>query len=346
MVLGFMVTGFFTSQAASFEKATYSDRLRLPFRDDRLGISRSVTVDPVTAEIFVTDWRYRRIVIFDKDLLFRYMMAGDRFSTSPNEVAIDPEEYLIVLPSAGDTLSYLDFDGAPIGQLPLKGLPEDLVATPRLVSVALSPDGETVYTLDGNNKIVWIAGRDGTIRHYIDMGAGLDEQDFRDFIFGHVDVYGQTLIVTVPTSGVVKLFDLEGGSPRFVGLQGTAPCQTAFPVAGALDAEGRVLVLDNQRALVSVWQVEGNKCLGEFAGFGGGPGGLYRPLDLALDAQGRVFISQGYQGRVQVYQHDSPAAGTTLEEEAPPAKAPAREPSVEQATPQKPEPESSQDSGN
>jgi hypothetical protein len=298
------------SQSPSFEPAAYSTRLRLPFRNDRLGISRGVTADPVTGEIFISDWRYGRIVIFDDRLLFRYIMAGDRFTTSPNEVAIDPEGFLLVLPSDGKSLIYLDFDGAYLGELKLKDLPPDLRREPRLVSVALSPDGKTIYTLDGNNQRVWLAGRDGSIIHSVDLGAELDDQEQRDFIFGHVDAYDRTLMVAVPTDGLILLFDLEGQPLGFVGRKGTASCQTAFPKAAALDAEGRVLILDNQRALVSVWQVEGNKCLGQFAGFGGAPGALYRPLDMTLDAKGRVFISQGYEGRVQVYQHNSPAAGS------------------------------------
>jgi sugar lactone lactonase YvrE len=321
------------SQAGGFQRATYTDRLRLPFRGDRLGITRSVTVDPVTAEIFVTDWRNGRIVIFDDRLLFRYIMAGDRFSSSPNEVAVDAEGFLVVLPSAGKSLVYLDFDGAYLGDLTLRNLPQDLAREPHLVSVALSPDGKTVYVLDGNNQRVWFVQRDGRVRHSINLGAGLDEQALRDFIFGHVDVYDETLLVSVATQGRVHLFDLEGQPQGQVGLQGTAPCQSAFPVAAALDANGRVLLLDQQRALVTVWQVEGNRCLGEFSGFGGSPGRLYRPLDLALDAQGRVFISQGFEGRVQVYQHDSPAAGTQTEPD------PAPQPPPEPETPPVPTPD-------
>jgi DNA-binding beta-propeller fold protein YncE len=321
-----LAAGMNWAAAAAVDKATYADRLRLPYRDDRLGISRSVTVDRMTGEIFVCDWRYERIVIFDDRLLFRHIMSGDRFSSSPNEVAVDPEGFLLVLPSTGAPLRYLDFDGAYLGELNLLDLPPNLHAEPRLVSIALSPDGKTVYALDGNNQRVWLAGRDGRVRHSIDLGSGLTKQERQDFIFGHVDVYDRTLIVAVPTNGEVLLFDLEGQPEGSIGLAGTTPCQTAFPVAAALDSEGRLLVLDNQRAVVTVWRVEGNECLTEFAGFGNAPGGLYRPLDLALDAQGRVFISQGFEGRVQVYQHSSPAAGTKTEPE--PVLHPAPEPEL------------------
>ena len=90
----------------------------------------------------------------------------------------------------------------------------------------------------------------------------------------------------------------------------SAPCQTAFPVAAALGADGTVVVLDWQRMLFMLWDPRTNRCLGETSGIGNAPGWLYQPSDLALDAEGRLYVSQGFEGRVQVFAGAAPAAGT------------------------------------
>ena len=116
-----------------------------------------------------------------------------------------------------------------------------------------------------------------------------------------MDVYGDTGLVADSTYGRILLFgpDLE---PRgWFGFKGTARCQIGWPMAAALNADGHVLVLDRQRALVTIWDPTARKCLGEFSGFGNAPGALYRPNDLTLDPTGRIYITPGYEARIQVF---------------------------------------------
>lgn len=296
----------------------YVKRLSMPSESDVFKWPLSVHADRHTGEFFVCDQLNSRIVIFDRNGRFSYQIPGGRVFRSPLDVAVTAGGYILVLCYVEDRreLVLLDFDGTPMGGLPLVGLPEGTVAT-RFVSLALSPGGDRIYVLDQANHRLWIAGFDGRVSGSVDLVTGLPEEELREQMLGHVDVYGDTVLVSLPMAGKVRLFGLDGEPRGEVGLKGTSPCQTAFPVAAAMDRNGNVLVLDQQRMLVMLWSADDNQCLYETGGIGGGPGDLYKPADLTLDADGRVCISQGFDGRVQLFEGSVPAAG-----EAPPDEGP------------------------
>ncbi len=321
-----------TPAATESDGPEYAGRLRMPSRLDALGYSRAVSADLHTGEIFVCDSRKGRIVIFDRQGLFRYQIPGGEVFRAPVDLAVDPEGYILLLAlhQGRTAILRLDFDGRPLGEVTLTGLPTlmptdlmptdlmptDLMPTdlaaPKLVSLALDASGERLYLLDEANQRLWLAGADGAVTGSVDLAAAVDlsAKEAREYQLGHVDVYGDTVLVAMPNLGSVRLFDLEGDPRGWVGIKGTAPCQAAFPVAAALDTDGNVVVLDWQRMLFMVWDPRTNRCLGQTSGIGDAPGYLYQPADLALDADGRIYVSQGYQGRVQVFAGGSPAAGS------------------------------------
>ncbi len=312
-VIALAVAQDITAQDAGKEDdPVYAARLRMPSRLDDLGYSRAVTADLHTGEIFVCDSRKQRIVIFDRAGLFLYQIPGGEIFRAPIDLAVDPEGYLLLLAShqGREALLRLDFDGKPLGEIVLSDLPD--VTPPNLVSLALSPAGDRLYLLDEANQRLWIADPDGAVTDSVDLAAEaeLSDKEAREYRLGHVDVYDDTVLVAMPNIGSVRLFDLDGRPRGRVGIKGTGPCQTAFPVAAALGADGNVVVLDWQRMKFMIWDPGANRCLGQTSGIGNAPGFVYQPSDVALDGDGRIYVSQGFEGRVQVWTGPSPAAGT------------------------------------
>jgi DNA-binding beta-propeller fold protein YncE len=276
--------------------------LRLPLVDDSFRQPRAVTADRSTGEIFICDTFGNRVVIFDPRGLFRHQITGGAVFRAPIDIAVDSDGYIFLLAnhSSGRGILLLDFDGEFVAKVPLLDLPSG-AAAPELVSIALSPDGDRLYALDAANQRLWTADRDGKVLASADLTIGLTEEEIEEQVLGHVDVYGDLVLAAIPTAGRVNLFDLDGRVQGTAGIKGTSPCQTAFPVAAAVDAAGSIVILDKQRALFSHWDPESNRCLSEHSGFGNAPGALYQPADLSIDEQGRLYISQGFEGRVQVY---------------------------------------------
>ena len=297
-----------TPAAAQDEVLPYAGRLDLPVEINTIGSPRSVTADVHTGEVFVADLDRDRVVIFGPDGSFRFQIRGGEVFRAPRDVAVDPAGFLYLLASQGtrQVLLKLDFDGLPVAEIVPSGYPED-VDEPVLVSLALSPAGDRLYLLDAANDRLWLAGTDGRITGSVDLAEGLEPKLADDLQLGHVDVYGDQVLVAMASLGEIFVWDLDGGQRRRYGLRGTAPCQLGFPVAAARDAAGDYLVIDQQRMVILRWSPAGNRCVSEHWGLGGLPGYFYFPFDLALGPEGRLYVGQGFEGRVQVYGTARPA---------------------------------------
>lgn len=314
-ILATLVACTFPLATGAEDAPSYSDRLRLPTRGDAMRHPISVHADAATGEIFVCDQFENRILIFDEQGLFRFEISGGALFNSPRDVAVDAEGHILLLANTdrGPGLLWLDFDGR-----------FESHATPKIQqgddeyrvfsSVAYAAANDRMYVIDAEAKRMIIAERDGAVVRYVDLAEGLSEKDRLEQVLGHVDVYGETVFVSTPSEGQVLRYDLAGTALSRVGLSGTAGCQTAFPVAAALDARGRVIVLDKQRALMTIWEPEGNRCLAEFGVFGTNPGALYQPSDLALDRSGRIYASQVYDGRIQVWELGAAGRSSPLDD--------------------------------
>lgn len=294
---------------AGAEGPVYLRRLELPVLRDTISYPRGVTTDPHTEEVFVCDTRNNRILIFDGEGRFRFQIPGGDVFSAPTDLAVDPDGFLVVVANhqRRSALIELDFDGLFLGEIPLTGFPGDL-AEPRLQSVALSPAGDRIFAVDTANLRLWITDREGAIGGSVDLAAGYSEKDRQDLILGHVDIYGETVLITVTSEGEIGLYELDGSTRSRVGEPGTAYCKLGRPVAAALTDNGELVIVDKQRMVILRWDAGGNRCIDEYYGLGNRPGYLYFPMDLALDGAGQLYVSQGYQGRVQMYEGLAPAA--------------------------------------
>lgn len=285
------------------QKSVYVKRLSLPVAGDDIAYGHCVTADPHTGEVFVCDPRTNRILIFDQSGNFDFQIVGGLEVAAPQDLAVDPDGLLVVLATVGDRrlLVELDFDGRFRREVPLVGLPLDAKA-PNLTSVALSPGGDRLYAADLANAVLWIADRDGLVVKGISLTDELSEAEWRDFVIGHVDAYGDRVVVAMPSFGQILVFSLDGEPVGSVGVLGSAGCQLGRPTAAAVDRDGDLLVLDSQRMIVARWRIAGNRCLSEHIGLGDQPGFLFFPYDLSLDAEGRFYVAQSADGRVQVFE--------------------------------------------
>lgn len=307
-MLGTLAIAIATTAPLASQELVYLQRLEMPAAGDAIGYPRAVEADPHTEEVFVCDSRRNRILIFDGEGRFKFQITGGDVFSAPSDIAIDAEGYLVVVANhqRRRTLIELDFDGLFRREIRLTGLPPES-AEPILQSMALSPAGDRIYAVDTENLRLWIADRDGAIITSVDLAPGLSEKEKEDVMLGRVDVYGDSVLLALRSAAAIRIFDLDGRARGQVGERGGAYCRLGRPIAAALTDSGEMIIVDQQRMVITRWTVEGNRCRDEYYGLGNRPGYLYFPMDGTLDGQGQLYVSQGYQGRVQMYEGMAPA---------------------------------------
>jgi len=170
--------------------------------------------------------------------------------------------------------------------------------------VAFLADG-TPLVADGydNSRVAVLARGGGVVRAFGMPGGGPGELDL---VHGIAVDRDDRIYVADRRNARVQVFERDGthraswqgpriGRPFAVAVSG----ERVFVVDGGdQDPErpaARVVVLDREGRL-----------LGEFSGFGTGPGQLSEPHDLVVDAQGRVYVAELGTGRVQRFRPRSP----------------------------------------
>jgi len=99
-------------------------------------------------------------------------------------------------------------------------------------------------------------------------------------------------------------YTADGSLERQFGAAGEAPGQMVYPADVALDAQGRLRVVDRARCAVLAFDPEG-RFLFEIGGFGEAPGQFQRPMAAVADSRGRLWIADSGNHRLQVFEGDS-----------------------------------------
>ena len=99
----------------------------------------------------------------------------------------------------------------------------------------------------------------------------------------------------------VQVIEPDGRFVRMAGMPGDAPGGLNKPKGVAVDAAGRVMVMEGLYDALQVFDTEGRLLL-SVGSPGSEPGEFWLAAGLAYDgAAGRLFVADSYNGRVQVF---------------------------------------------
>lgn len=278
------------SVPAEFEYA-----LRLPGIADHIRRPSALFVDHAHGEVLVGDSGLNRLLIFDREGLYRYEFNFADQVGSVVDLAVDSSGFVYVLGTSreGRRLMKYDFDGVYLEDMVLDGV------DPRtLESITVDEqDRLVVMSTDGTCSV---AETTGALVSRFDTTSALPDVSALEIVRGRPQARDGRLYLPVSSAGFVSVHELATGELlNVIGVKGSTPGQFSFPIAVDVLPSGVVVVLDKMRFNVLCFAPSG-RFLGEFGGKGFRNGWMYHPTLLAAISDDRVIVGQVLDQRVQV----------------------------------------------
>jgi DNA-binding beta-propeller fold protein YncE len=212
-----------------------------------------LAIDPVTAEVYVSDRPTGTIHIYDRDGRYQrpFTPATPLVGWQPTGLAFDPAGNLYVTDFGSDGQKVVVFDRA--GALVRTIGAEAELSFPNGIAV---DDAGLVYVTDSNNGRLLVFGADGTVAGRIGRGAGEGNLGLPRGLA--IDGQGRVFVVDSSGQGVLayRVLGADQRSPEYIGFfggHGIADGQFAFPMGTAVDDRGRVYIADTANGRVQVW---------------------------------------------------------------------------------------------
>lgn len=268
--------------------------------DGQAGMDKPYDVAARHGLLAVTDTRAAVVYVYDlaRGRVFPIGWRGEGKLVRPSGVAIDDHDRIYVADAGRNVI--VVFDGYGFF-LQVIGQPSHF---DRLVDVAVSPDGQTVFALDRGE----LTTNSHQVRVYAATGTLTNTFGGRGVLAGEMN--NPTQIVASATGEVyvldagnfrVQVFGAGGEYRRMWGRAGQALGDLARPRGLAVDARGNVYVTDAAFQNLQIFDGAGRLLLTLGEAGPDGPGKFALPGGVAVDAQGSIFIVDQLFRKVEVW---------------------------------------------
>jgi tripartite motif-containing protein 71 len=212
-----------------------------------------VAIDPLTAEVYVSDRRTGDIYIYDANGTFQreFTPAVDRSGWQPMGLTFDKAGSLYVTDLGASPAQVVVFDREA-------NVTRTLGATENLnfANGVAVDDAGYVYVTDSNNGRMLIYGTDDQLAGTVGRGAGAGMLGLPRGIA----VDGQGRVTVIDTSGqggfVYKTLQAGQSRPDFVGtfgVQGVGNGEFLYPTGISIDGHGRMFIADTSNDRIQLW---------------------------------------------------------------------------------------------
>ena len=275
-----------------------------------------VACDAATGEIHVADPAANAIEIFDEHGVPLFAFSDDQHLSEPTRLVVDADGRLLVLDRDHTRIKVFSYRGEYLGHLPLPGYEPE--TRPSFTALALDRNGD-LYV--GESRSGQVLAFDRSLRPRLKLGTFGDGPGQLNGIVG-IALDERQVYVASQEGLAVHVFTRQGRFVRAWGFHDAGLHNVSLPAGIAVDAKGRVVLLDTLRQELKYFDAEG-RLIDLFGGLGAMPGAVAYPTDLTMDRQGRLCVADGGNRRVQVLSPvEAERAPEAEEPDAPSAEAP------------------------
>jgi DNA-binding beta-propeller fold protein YncE len=252
-----------------------------------------IACDPVSGEVYVADSAANTIEIFDERGSPLFAFSDDEHLSEPVRLAVDAEGRILVLDRDHARIKIFSYRGEYQGDLQLPGLgPAD---KPTFTALAIDKNGD-LYV--GESRSGQVLAFDRNLRPRLRIGSFGDGPGQFDGIVG-IALDDQNIYVASADGIAIHVFTRQGRFVRAWGHHDAGLHNVSLPAGIAVDAKGRVILLDTLRQEIKYFDSEG-RLIDLFAGLGAQPGAVAYPTDLVMDRRGRLCVADSGNQRVQI----------------------------------------------
>jgi DNA-binding beta-propeller fold protein YncE len=254
-----------------------------------------------SGDIYITDPRIGSVFFYDEGLLPRAELKG---LSRPLGLAVDSKGYLLVGNDGRDNVEVYDLASGEM----ITAFGQGRIIMPN--SVTVGPDGN-IFVTDSRAHRVWMYDTEyHFVRNIGSPGSWEDELFFpvdTEIVERNIDgSLVKEVFVADQGNERIQIFDIYGGILRHIYpgecRMGTCePPRLANLQAFDTDSLGRLHVLDNFEAVVSMLDPVSGSYLGEYGEYGEAPGYLWVPFGLVVSDTGSSIVTSGINDRLEVY---------------------------------------------
>jgi DNA-binding beta-propeller fold protein YncE len=217
----------------------------------------------------------------------------------PYAVHVDRKGRVFVADSAWHKVLVFDEPGKDFFILGTDG--PGVLLNPR--GVTTDADGRIYVTDVSQNRLVVYNGR-GDFQLAMGLHGQLDKPVGVAVNDALKRVYVVSTGSTATQSHKVTVFDAATGNLLFeFGGRGVEDGKLNFPTNIAVDAGGKVYVMDSFNFRVQIFDADG-KFLSKFGGVGTGFGQFSKPKGIGVDSEGHIYVSDAAFNNVQIFDQE------------------------------------------
>lgn len=253
----------------------------------------ALAVDQKTGEVWIADPRNNVVGAFSAEGMPLFAFSSDKYLRNPRQLAVDDRGRLLVLEQDRTRIRQFNYRGVYLGDL----VPPNLGEKPQIAAIAFGPDG-SLYVGDNASGEILIYSYPALRLKKRFGSRGEEEGQFRSIAGIAVDE--QYIYIVDHVGLAVQLFDHRGDFVRGWGQHAMGGANFSLPRGIAVDAKGRVIVVDGLRHDLKYFNADG-LLIGHFGGAGRAPGNTLAPSAVAVGPGGRVYVAERGNARVQVF---------------------------------------------
>lgn len=252
-----------------------------------------VSCDRATGEILVADAASGAIEIFDEGGAPLFAFSDDEHLLEPARVAAAPDGRIFVIDSDRSRIKTFSYRGEWLGAVELPGF--DPKRKPSFTAMTFDANGDLWV---GESTTGQVVAFDAKLRPRVRIGSYGEAPGQFNGIAG-IALDEKHVYVASVEGVAVQVFTRQGRFVRGWGHHEAGLHNVSLPAGIAVDAKGRVILLDKLRQEIKYFDPDG-KLIDLYGGMGKQAGAVAYPSDLSMDRRGRLCVADAGNFRVQV----------------------------------------------